>query len=75
MGIYLGNRQQWKIFQKQILIITSKFLEFYIQWGKIDQFQDDLTAFGALKFETNDVIFQIFANFNQFWEIVSDWHF
>ena len=34
-------------------------MKFYIQWSKIDQFRDDLTTFGALKFETNYAIYYI----------------
>ena len=67
-GHIRGNRQQWKFF-KNTNFISSKFIKFYIQWNKLDQFQDDLTAFGALKFEKNDAVFLLFANFNQFREI------
>ena len=34
-------------------------MKFYIQRSKIDQFRDDLTTFGALKFETNYAIYYI----------------
>ena len=57
-GHLQGNRQQWKLF-KNILIISSKLMKFYIQWSKIDQFRDDLTTFGALRFETNYAIYYI----------------
>ena len=41
----------------------------------IISFNYNLTAFGALKFETNNTIFLFFAYINQFREIASCWHF
>ena len=32
-------------------------MKFYIQLSKIDQFRNDLTAFGTLKFKTNNTFF------------------
>ena len=51
VGIYekIGNNENFS--KTQTLIILSKFMKLYIQWSKIDQFRDDLTMFGALKFE------------------------
>lgn len=65
----MGKWQQWKFFKNTILNISSKFMEFYIQWSKINQFRDALTMVGALKFEN------FFANFSQFQEIAFYWHF
>ena len=41
----------------------------------IISFNYNLTAFEALKFETNNTIFLFFAYINQFREIASCWHF
>ena len=65
VAIYREISNNEKLFKIKILAILSKFIKFYIQWSKIDQFWDDLTRFGALKDKRH----------NQCVEIASCWHF
>lgn len=75
-GHVLENRQQWKFLKsKNFDYFIQSYKKTYIQWRKIDQFRDDLTAFGVLKFRETMQFFLCFANFYQFWEIFSCWHF
>ena len=48
----IGNNEDFS--KTQILVLSSKFIKFYIQWSKIDQFRNDLTAFYGMKFDTNE---------------------
>ena len=75
IGHLQGKRQQFFISKTLILINSSQFIKFYIQWSKIDQFRDDLTVFGALNFETNNTTFKTFVDFNQNWAISTCWNF
>ena len=48
----IGSNQNFS--NTQILIISSKFIKFYIEWSKIFQFWDFFfTMFEATKFETH----------------------
>ena len=72
MEIYkeIGNNENFS--KTQIVIISSKFIKFYIQWCKIDQLWDGLTTFLALKFDTNDALFSFFSNFDLFGKVLEN---
>ena len=57
-----NNEDFWKT---QTLIVSSKFIKFYIPWSKIVQFEDDLTMFRAMKFKRS-FFSLISTNFGKF---------